>query len=234
VTKFLAFFDELEKLAFGPEAMGKVFNRFKQLQIKSPHFNSYMAGEGGASGLKKALGPARAAGVPERMIEESMPAAREVMSHMRPSGKTTFAPVRGDSATFFRNAGAVDDGDAAFAAIQKSPGNRKALDAVIKGHELAETQVRPEFSFQGVGHRSPDVILREHNMIRTLPAENKAVGDYMTGLRAAGEAPALESTTGFRYGEGPRISRHARRRLVDIHEKEYLKQVREAGMLPTE
>ena len=101
----------------------------------------------------------------------------------------------------------------------------------MKGHELAETQVAPSNSFAGFGHRSPDVILREHNMIQTLPKENEAVGDTFRSIRALGEAPALKATTGFQYGQGPRVSRHARKHLTRLHEEEAMRMARAQGLI---
>jgi hypothetical protein len=151
---------------------------------------------------------------------------------MRPHGPTTFAPRKGDTTGFLRRAGVMDMlGPEVSSPVASNPGHRRALDAVMKGHELAETQVKPSNSFMGFGHRSPDVILREHNMIQTLPADQKPVGDVLRGMREYGEGPALKMTTGFEYGKGPRISRHARKHLTNLHEQEAIRMAKAQGMM---
>lgn len=102
----------------------------------------------------------------------------------------------------------------------------KMLEAVVKGHELAETQVRPGSSVRGFGHRHPDVLLREHNMLVTLPEKYAPVKEYLTAARATADAPTLEylSDGAFQYGKGQRFSRHARKRLGEMMEAKSLRE----------
>lgn len=244
MSKFAACLDELQKFAFGPEAMGKVLSRFKAIQVKSPELNQFMGGVGGKAGLKAALNSARRSGASEEMIQNALPAVKQQFMAMRP-GPTTFTPVKGDGLRFLKSHG-VDEalegmgaagigGGAihpeAFQQVAGSGAHRRTLDAVLKGHELAETQVKPSNSFLAFGHRSPDVILREHNMIQTLPQEHAPVADLMRSMRAPGEAQALKTTTGFEFGQGPRISRHARRHLSEMHEQEAIRMAKAQGLL---
>lgn len=240
MTKFLAFFEHLEKTAYGPEAMGQVFKRFKQVQLKNPAVNAFMGGMGGKKGLRDSLAAARRSGATEEMLEGAMPAIEDQFKALRP-GPTTFTPVRGDGINFLKAQGideAIEGMGAAgigggaikpeaFKQVAQSPGNRRALDAVLKGHELAETQVKATNSFMGFGHRSPEVLLREHNMIQTLPKENAPVADLMRSMRAPGETTALAQTTGFQYGQGPRLSRHARKHITRMHDDEAHRLLRE-------
>jgi hypothetical protein len=71
------------------------------------------------------------------------------------------------------------------------------------------------------GHADPRVLLREHNRLTTLPTSYKRVGRVERDVRAAsGEAQALEEAIpGFRFGESPRLSRHAQRRLAPLLEQ---------------
>ena len=68
---------------------------------------------------------------------------------------------------------------------------------------------------------NPSVLLKEHNMIQTLPPELKASGDAFRMTRqATGEVARLgKAFPGFKYGEGPRLSRHKIKAL----ESKYLK-----------
>jgi len=69
-----------------------------------------------------------------------------------------------------------------------------------------------------LNHLSPDVLLKEHNMVSTLPKEYDNVRDYMTKLRGIDGGHAqmyFKLPQRFDYGT-QRISRHARRRMLDI------------------
>lgn len=105
---------------------------------------------------------------------------------------------------------------------------KKMMEAVVKGHELAETQVRPGASMLDFGHASPDVLLREHNMVSTLPTEYGPVRDAMKAMRQHGgwntESDLLQSY-GVRYGESPRLSRHARKHVTNMIEADYQKKL---------
>ena len=102
------------------------------------------------------------------------------------------------------------------------PANKQMVESITKGHELDELQVRPAFGVQGFGHRSPDVLLREHNRITTLPEEFRPAGDVYRALRGnmTPEKGALDEFLkdyGFSYGESPRVSRHMRKHLTNAY-----------------
>jgi hypothetical protein len=244
MSKFSICFQELSKHAFGPEGMGKVLSRFKQIQLKSPAVNGFGGAIGGPKGIEMSLNSARRAGIPEEALAAIRPQLQEQFKHMRP-GPTTFTPLKGDGISFLKSHGidqALEGMGAAgigggkihpesFGQVASNPSHRRALDAVLKGHELAEASVKPSNSFLAFGHRSPDVILREHNMIQTLPKDQAPVGELMRSMRAPGETQALAQTTGFHFGEGPRISRHARKHLTEMHEQEAIRLAKQRGML---
>ena len=99
--------------------------------------------------------------------------------------------------------------------LEKVPaGQQKMLNAILKGHELDEVAVKGSMGAGGMGHRSPDVIFREHNRVATLPRGYDETKKFMSGMRGFAEAPALMPKE-IEYGTGPRLSRHARRHLTE-------------------
>lgn len=112
---------------------------------------------------------------------------------------------------------------------------QKALNSVIHGHEMdeifhasrrAKRGLGPSPVTEEYGHQSPDVLLREHNRLTTLPAEVRApVTSAMKKLRAAtGDADAIEDVFKgrFSFGDSPRLSRHARKRMTEALERRYV------------
>ncbi len=96
------------------------------------------------------------------------------------------------------------------------PSQQKMLNAVITGHELDEAKtLSPGMGMAHMGHRSPDVVLREHNRVATLPAEHAPVRDIMTATRQPYGEAALLKQYGVEYGQpGGRISRHLRKSIT--------------------
>lgn len=235
----------LRKLAYGPEAMGKVLKAFKRNAMKA---DIRLWGEAGPS-MGYGYVPTEKGmlqGVRDMLAEAGMPAqdARQYIKDQggalaelfdigKRRGPTFLQPRKKDSVEFYRHmnetTGIMDE--AALNDVAGSPSNRRALDALTKGHELAESQVTPTVSFRGLGHLSPDVILREHNMVRTLPPENEAAGRVMKGMRRLAEGPLIEEATdgAFRYGESPRLSRHARKHVTKMVEDYRIKLRDEMG-----
>jgi|GEM_PF-3638857 len=102
----------------------------------------------------------------------------------------------------------------------KTPKDKKGMEAIVKGHELAETNVKrvqPEFK-NFFGHNAASVMLKEHNMLTTLPREQKNLKKYkILNRKYSGEADFLEeSMKNFKYGKSPRFSRHAIKNLENI------------------
>ena len=110
-----------------------------------------------------------------------------------------------------------------LAGIKIPPNQRKMFEAVSKGHELDELQAlkNPQESFARRGHMSPEVILKEHNRLVTLPPGNDELKKVMQTVRGAmGESGQL-AEAGVTYGQGPRYSRHARKRITENMEQKY-------------
>lgn len=102
----------------------------------------------------------------------------------------------------------------------KTPEHHRMLESIIKGHELDEIRVKPALRFRNLGHLSPDVILREHNKVTTLGSEHGPVKKFMKSLRKDTKESDLirKVYPSFSYGESPRLSRHTRKKIVNLLE----------------
>jgi hypothetical protein len=112
---------------------------------------------------------------------------------------------------------------------------RKALNALVHAHELDEASViakgNKRIAFGQFGHMSPDVILREHNRIVTLPEHLKPAGQALATVRkplpgslapsALREQDMLKGLVDI--GQGARLSRHARKHITNLVHQRFLK-----------
>jgi hypothetical protein len=106
-----------------------------------------------------------------------------------------------------------------------NPSQREIANRVVRLHEKFERQALKELSGKGLlnaemmsGHLSPSVLLREHNLIQTLPTgQREAVRKLFETIRTVeGSKPALKIVLpGFDLlGKGQkRLSRHAVKRM---------------------
>lgn len=97
-----------------------------------------------------------------------------------------------------------------------APEQHRMLNNLIDAHEMDELLVNPKLTMGPYGHISPDVILREHNRLVTLPEGFQPVKD-LHALTRAKETELLSPYV--RFGEGERLSRHARKRITEDIEK---------------
>jgi len=235
------------KLAFGPEAQDKVLQAFKAKQLPQPkrsgggygYFNPRSVRprvEVAQGSLKEMIDHQKESPDFAYIYDKHVNKLRKRVRDLKRLGGSVIAPSRGDalksmSANFPKAKTlpqVVKDVEAA------NPGNmgsiRKGLDAVVKGHELAESQIPksrqwstamrqeiPKFE----SHMSPEVLLREHNMISTLPESQKGVGDIIRAMRQDSREAKVLSTLlpGFEFGKSPRLSpamkKNYTRRLSD-------------------
>lgn len=104
-------------------------------------------------------------------------------------------------------------------------------NAMAVGHEKSERNVvrNGEYNMatSGMGHFSPKVLLREHNMNVTLPAEAGRVGQMYREMRDASGDAGMLSSLGVNYGVSPRLSRHAIKRLSEAAEAKTLGHMKE-------
>lgn len=226
----------LTKVAYGPKEMQAVFKEFKRKQLPKAAIKGladpYFAP---LEQLTPALGFAGLVGPTKKSKRLAKEMYADFVQYATPDEVADLIVYRNNLEKGFTDrlprSGATYQNSPASRVIDrvniggtgvlrpKTPDEHKALEAVFKGHELAETQVSPSKAFKGLGHNSPDVILREHNMVTTLPPELANVGTTLKDLRdVSGEAGVLKEFTGVDYGEGQRFSRHARKHLTRMIE----------------
>ena len=117
--------------------------------------------------------------------------------------------------------------------------NRKAIDAITKGHELDELAAKPIYykdTRLGGGHTSDSVLLKEHNKLTTLPKRYAPAKRFLTDIRTfSGEAGKLSdellpANLNFDFGNSQRLSRHAVKHLTNIAAKKRIKIQKELGL----
>ena len=246
-ANFLSFIDELYKLAFGPQEARQLLRAAKRRTVRAggrvglgygaiPNqaFNAKQTGEAVEQLARRGLDPAAASsGIArvKRIQSEALGMNPEEWARKGKSYMVT--PEKGDATRWFRK-GPMSEALGDAAASVKTPEQRMMLDSLLKGHELSELAAvkNPRMAFRGVGHLSPEVILREHNQLVTMPSKTReALSPVVTGMRQLqGEAEALRKATGgkFDFGKNPRLSRHARKRVTELMEREVQPQL-EAG-----
>jgi len=105
--------------------------------------------------------------------------------------------------------------------LRKLPArDREAFNKVLGLHEGFELGHSIKKDVPIFNHAHPDVLLRESNIVATMPNTLAKARGALKFLRTAtGERESLESLVpGFTYGK-TRLSRHARRRVGDLMAK---------------
>lgn len=208
--------DAFAKYALDEGSMSRILSTVKKMNVRRmPGYLAAPSEKSVMKGVRGQMAKMRSLGAPEE-VSESLPALTSMALGAVPVGHPTKAiinsPVKGDALRFVREFEAAEP--SAINAV-KTPADRKALEAVMKGHELAETQVQPGLAARSFGHLSPDVMLREHNMVTTLPEQHGAVKQLMGNLREnTGEPTSMLAPYGIEYGKSPRLSRHARKHIT--------------------
>jgi hypothetical protein len=233
----------LTKIGFGPDAADKVLKlvKTKQLRLANPGqgyftlpkrsiFSTPISKHYAKFNLKPAM---------LDTLQTATDAVKpQISPYVQKNTATFITPHRSDAQKFFRELSVhltkhpagfpaeIATGVALGKRLDKikTPAQRKMLEAVTKGHELAESQVALNPNMIGWNHNSPDVILREHNMITTMPKRMGPVRTLFKTLRKTREAAAWKEVfPQFTFGVGPRVSRHARKRMLE----EYTRVVQE-------
>lgn len=233
-----AFVDELEKIAFGPSDANKVFRAAKK------HLTSKAFSKRIGSGSLGAFPHSRAD------VQNAKYVGRAIQNHPSPHGvleKAQLAalkeevdrvlkenPKRTPWSRYVDSAGGRIERvsinkDGPKSLIQKgynvpvlNPSQMKMYNAVRIGHELDELKVRPSHVSMFDNHLSPDVIFREHNRVVTLPKGYEGVGVARKAIRGP-ENRSYFRPFGLEYGKGQRLSRHARKRMVESLERKAMK-----------
>jgi hypothetical protein len=227
-----------EKLGLTPATMDQMLATVKRMQVKGlqgplgegytglPSLGRFRAD------VKEAVRPMASLLNPSELQTIKSEVSQQMLQQMPVQGNAIIGVPRGGGVQRFFNKFRREHPYLVSEAVGqgiRTPEQHKAFEAVIKGHELAETQVKGSPLMLGFGHRSPEVILREHNMIQTLPAGNEPVAETMRAMRATREAPMFEAASGgaFQYGQSPRLSRHGRKRMLELMEKHYAPQLKQ-------
>lgn len=227
-----------DKTAFNEAAANKVLSLAKRLQLPKAS-KAVMPGLGGIPAYKSTMKDAFKAGrlggfTPEQVTEAvgEMPGvgvSKQMGRAIFPGGERSLPKalrVRWTDAKMLEKEVGPEFAGKITGPLGPEPahlpaGNMKMLHAVLKGHELDEATVRGGIGAVHLGHRSPDVIFKEHNRLMTLPKEHEAIREFMKPVRQKFEGAWL-FPKGMAYGESPRLSRHARRRLTESAERRTL------------
>ena len=200
-----AFCDELEKMAFGWDDIARVGRLSKKVQMRLP------------GRMLDALG-GRLAAVP---VGRRKGLAKMVGRESANSAMRATIPLEG-KVLVGRRGGAIRSVISRKDARALSGREKRMAESVLKGHELDELALGRSgtLSTQFASHVSPDVILRERNRLVTLPKGGKKVRELLAAHReGSGEADIFRKATRgvggktMDYGTGPRLSRHARKRV---------------------
>lgn len=251
LTILNGFFDEMQKIAFGSAEAKKVLSLVKARQLPKasrrliPGLSAVQSGSQIAKdirrsrkGMHSALGPELGELAATTVFNAQINSPMGRLSKQNPVPMVF--PGRGtptQQLNRMHHPGMVP-------LTHVPTKQQKMLNAVLKGHELDESSVPGRLGAGQYGHRSPDVIFREHNRLVTLPPGNEEVQTFMKQVRnprpnantqtlisqmgLTVPARARESTLfppQIQYGEGARLSRHARRRLTDLAEQKELTQL---------
>jgi hypothetical protein len=140
-----------------------------------------------------------------------------------PSGKI-FA--KGDASKLLKDKGLLKE--------KLSPENKNMFNKLMLMHEEIERKAgkKAKELVNFNTHGSPDVILRESNLLATLPKEHQALKDVFKTVRNLDQTKNIleNSIKGFRYG-GQRYSRHARKRMNEILKEKGIKPLNEKELL---
>jgi hypothetical protein len=222
--RYEAFWDEMQKIGYSIEHIGRTLARSKGLIQKLPPSHSLMA-----------IGPAA---YPRTIVGTAGPSIRAaILSGQIPevTGKRMLGSldqIKG-KITMPQHGGAVGYLGRADLPTQGMTGDAKrATEALVRAHEMDEMGLAAKSPKGGrslftavTGHLHPDVILREHNRLTTLPKDvQQPVQSIFHKMRPV-EGSLLENSTrrgtqlGLNFGRGPRLSRHARRRVSERMER---------------
>lgn len=220
--RFDSFWDELSKIAVSLADLNKLTRLAKRKTIKTPMVDQPAALPRG--GMRSLMSSVRSKGDPET--------TKRVARLSKIMGGKLGYPRRGGAFRALKRA-AVKPGrgrqgalqaryNKSVAAVAGDPQSRRATEGIVAGHELQELakgRSRYPISGQQGGHR-PGVIPVEHNIVTTLPKEVAPAGRLMRDFRELGpDASLFEQATrgpagvGMAFGKGPRLSRHAVRRI---------------------
>jgi hypothetical protein len=217
-----SFWDELEKISYSMANIERDLARSKGLiQKLKPNVSLMQVGPAAFHGdaVRKVQIPhLRAAALAGQVPEQQAAGIERLLGQV--SGKITMPQRTGGAVGQMRGMGLPG-----AAAVQGK--SRKAAEAIMRAHEMdemarsAKAASNPTFATK-MTHTHPDVLLREHNRITTLPEGVKEpVQGLFQNLRGGLEQPVFNQATrgvggqGLQLTQSPRLSRHARRHISD-------------------
>lgn len=233
LTTSLAFLDELVKIAVSVQQLQGLARRMPILRTKVRGGGmvdaSMMRGDlkqlFGRAGLSTVAKPKQVKRIADYHLKQLPDELHDVvkdqvalgMPFSRQAGGTIVSPRGGAAGQFQGIAGEV------LPTKGMSGEGKKALNLVGIAHEAAERTTPQAALAPFGGHMSPDVLVREHNMLSTL--SGKGAGEarkYMRDLRdMSGEADAIRESFQKRFGdrgaeflqEGRKIPKAMRKRF---------------------
>jgi hypothetical protein len=229
IATLIALDDELEKIAFGHSQINKVLSVAKKLQLPkasakvipflsgSPSFKNMIRDAGKATKGFGKYAPEMKDAFTSAMKEHPIKSLGAHKAVIMPGKTGHLGKMMRQSSTGQMLEGSLGK------APQVPAHQQKALHGVLKGHELDEATVPGRIGAAQFGHRSPDVIFREHNRLVTLPKDHEELKSYMRHFRQPMEGAHL-FPRGMEYGSSPRLSRHARKHLTNRAERRFVEQ----------
>lgn len=223
------------KVAVGAKALLRGVQRENIIRMPGKLLPEILAGKAGAAELpdliqKMPMGVSRTVA---KDVERSRPASVKVMNNMGMSAeeankfldeaKARVAPLSGKTLV----PRGVNPGEIVGDVLGEDfkrfkPRQKRLINAITLRHEGAESAIKNvnDKFFQQAMHRGPEVILKEHNQVRSLTGKgSKKVKELFTRGRTLGPEQSIISKgipeLGFEYGKSERLSRHAIRRISD-------------------
>jgi len=204
-----AFFDELEKIAYSFKDMRKVLSLSAKKTMKLPPEDLLIgpAALPRTIDLKEVHNKLVGAGLGEHQISSVDQLQRNSLGKMQMPRNT------GGVVGYLRGMGLPTP-------AHMSGQQHVAVESLLRGHELDELQIggrklnKPYMA--AATHTSPDVYLREHNRVVTSPPEVQDALRTVMGPFRTYENHAMKSVSpNLTFGQGPRLSRHARKHLTE-------------------
>ncbi len=234
-----ALYDELTKIAVSVQQLQGLAKRIPTIRTHTrPGTRKAMQGAAGAmtdvrqmsnaAGLSALAKPSQAKKMVDASAQflepEALGALRaENVGMAKKIGGNVLMPGGGMVGQMQRTSKALPEEAGSLATRGLSGAGKKALNLVGVGHEAAELTTPAKYVAPFASHMSPDVLVREHNILSTL--SGKGAGEarkYMRGMRdTSGEAGAMKELFQKRFGdrgaeflgEGQKVPKAMRKRF---------------------
>jgi len=251
---YKAFADEMSKIAVSVDQLGQMARRMPKLRTKmrtglvdpermmNPGVSGDLKQMMGHIGLGAVAKPQQVMSNVKRMLGDTPVSALPAeirnqltgaMQASRKAGGTVLMPTGGMAGQMqrtsrgFKAQGAPKEMVEGIATRSMSPQGKRALNLTGIGHEAAERTTHPDSVLAVASHLSPDVLLREHNMLSRLTGPGSAeASNFMRAMRRqSGEGTSMQDfldkmypSKGSKvimpeYGQGAKITKAMRKDL---------------------